>query len=266
MKQIFLVILFSTMLFSAQKQIILGSYMEERNAIDGVQKLEANIEDSDKLSWLKKKGVIEAKYKRVGKYFVVYLMPTGDKNQLFRAYNGVERYYKDAYVVDYQPSTEESDTKVSRVEEPVNTTQTNEEEMVVLKTVVKEEVQKVETEVEIIEDENEYASDLDMQKIKNEIEIIDEEAYETQQSQELQKEVIAMEEAQLVDEPKVSKEKITKKVAKVTNIETKETTKESNYFLEILLVFLVLLGVGYIIYKNKRKKGEELQEIQLEEK
>jgi len=273
MKQIFLVLLFSTMLFSAQKQIILGSYTQERNAVEGVQKLEGYIEDSDKLSWLKKNGAIEAKYKKIGKYFVVYLMPIGGKRELFRAYNGVKRYYNDAYAIEYSPDTGMSKIDMSSIEEPSNKTQASEEEMVVLEDnsqvaeVMAKEIQQVETKVEVVEDEDEYASDEYLQKIKNEIQIIDEEADESEESQE---EIIAIEEeAQLVDEPEITKVKESVKVVETKKIKTKEMVKENNYFLEIILVILVIIGVGYIVYKNRRKNDEEkqeIQEIQLDEK
>ncbi|WP_455755547.1 hypothetical protein [Sulfurimonas sp.] len=289
MKKIFLVVLFSTMLFAGQKQIILGSYLEEKNAVDGVEKLKEHIEDSDKLSWLKKIGAIEAKYKKVGKYFVVYLMPE-DRKQLFRAYAGVKRYYNDAYAIEYSASGASSKIDMSgsekeeiAVSEKIE--ENNEEEMVVLEdniagmsAAAEEKVQKIEKQIETIENENEYASDEDMQKMQADMEIIDEEAYAA-----AKKDVASLkEDIEIIEDSEAQKmEEIAEDVEplKVESTKLKEEVKEkveptmlekaNNYLLEILLVILVIIAVIYIIYKNRRKNDEEKQEIQeikLEEK
>jgi len=260
MKQIFLVVLLSTILFSAPRQIILGSYTEEKNAIEGVQKLQEHIEDSDKLSWLKKTNVIEANYKKVGKYFVVYLLPKGNKNQVFRAYNALERYYEDAYVIEYAPEVGAMQKiKVTdRVEviEDITVTKKSQEK---IEIIVDEEEEIVTLDIPnetVIKDDpsnDEYASDEDMLKISAELKKLEEEVN-------FPKEKVIVVKDTIKETKKVAKVTPKKEPVKITKIQ--EEVSQNNYFLEILLVILVLIGVVYIIYKNRHKKEEkELQEI-----
>ncbi len=111
MKHILLIILLSTMLFSAQKQIILGSFLHINNALNDLKRLESYIENDDKLKKLVKINSIRSEFVTVGKYHVVAMSPIDSYVQLLRTLKALEKYYDDAYVLDYPLKVEMLESK-----------------------------------------------------------------------------------------------------------------------------------------------------------
>ncbi|MFT5835513.1 MAG: hypothetical protein ACI9RG_000406 [Sulfurimonas sp.] len=100
MKLIFLVIILTTMLFSSQKQIIVGSFLQENNALNALVRLNSQILSDDKLSKLINKNSIEVELKKMGEYNAISLSPFNSYVQLLRTLRALEKHYGDAYVLD----------------------------------------------------------------------------------------------------------------------------------------------------------------------
>ncbi|WP_294964730.1 hypothetical protein [Sulfurimonas sp.] len=100
MKLIFLVTILTTMLFSSQKQIIVGSFLQENNALNALVRLNSQILSDDKLSKLINKNSIEVEFKKMGQYNAISLSPFSNYVQLLRTLRALERHYGDAYVLD----------------------------------------------------------------------------------------------------------------------------------------------------------------------
>jgi hypothetical protein len=100
MKSILLLFMLMTMLFSNEKQIIVGSFLQENNALNSLIKLNNNILGDDKLSTLVNKNSIEVELKKLGEYHAISLSPFTSYVQLLRTLKALESYYDDAYVLD----------------------------------------------------------------------------------------------------------------------------------------------------------------------
>ncbi|EDZ63596.1 hypothetical protein SMGD1_1074 [Sulfurimonas gotlandica GD1] len=100
MKSIFLIIMLAITLFSSEKQIIVGSFLHEKNALNSLVKLNNNILNDDKLSTLINKNSIEVELKKIGEYHAISLSPFTSYVQLLRTLRALESYYNDAYVLD----------------------------------------------------------------------------------------------------------------------------------------------------------------------
>lgn len=100
MKSILLLLMFATMLFSNEKQIIVGSFLKEKNALNSLVKLNRHILEDKKLSGLIDKNSIEVELKKIGVYNAISLSPFTSYVQLLRTLRALESYYDDAYVLD----------------------------------------------------------------------------------------------------------------------------------------------------------------------
>lgn len=100
MKLIFLMIMLTTMLFSSEKQIIVGSFLQEKYALNSLVKLNKHILSDDKLAGLINKNSIEVELKKIGQYHTISLYPFNSYVQLLRTLRALEVYYDDAYVLD----------------------------------------------------------------------------------------------------------------------------------------------------------------------
>jgi len=90
----------ATALFSSEKQIIVGSFIQENYASNSVRRLNSFIENDEKLAALIKKNDIEVKLKVIGEYNTVSLSPFNSYVQLLRTLRELAKYYDDAYVLD----------------------------------------------------------------------------------------------------------------------------------------------------------------------
>ena len=145
MKHLLLTILLSTMLFSAQKQIILGSFLHIDNALNDLKRLEGYIASDDTLTKLVKTNSIRSEFATVGKYHVVAMSPIDDYVQLLRTLKALENYYDDAYVLDYplradmlEPKPKPVEAKVQPVKEVKKTVEIPKKKVAVKKIIIPE--------------------------------------------------------------------------------------------------------------------------------
>ena len=100
MKSILLILMLTTILLSSEKQIIVGSYLEEKNALNALVRLESHTRTDTKLSKLINLNSIEVELKKMGDYHAISLFPFTNYVQLLRTLKSLKSYYPDAYVLD----------------------------------------------------------------------------------------------------------------------------------------------------------------------
>ncbi|MDA3908493.1 MAG: hypothetical protein PF437_05350 [Sulfurimonas sp.] len=195
MKSILLIMMLATMLFSSEKQIIVGSFLQENYALNDLVKLNNYILSDDKLSKLINKNSIEVELKKIGKYHAISLSPFNSYVQLLRTLKALETYYDDAYVLE------------------------NEQEVKITQAVTKVEVQEIPPPAIV---KTEKPKETKILKAK----------YDDSVGVQTDKQVKAV---QIYEEVK------------------------KDYTLEIVLALLVLLGVGYIILKTRKRIKKDME-------
>jgi len=100
MKHLLLVALLSIMVFAADKQIIIGSYLQGYNAVNESEKLNEYIKNDEKLQNLIKINSLHVESKKIENYYVVSIFVLSDYVQLLRTLESLQVYYPDAYVLD----------------------------------------------------------------------------------------------------------------------------------------------------------------------
>ena len=169
MKSILLVLMLATMLFSSEKQIIVGSYLQEQNALNALVRLNSQTLSDNKLSNLININSTEIEIKSIGEYQVIALSPFTDYVQLLRTLRALEPYYADAYVLDQGQKL-----NMVQVETKVATEKIIEKVVEKIVPLMKEKIQepkkveKVKTYIEPINSEkyaDEYEEDFSMEII-----------------------------------------------------------------------------------------------------
>lgn len=117
MKSIFLILVLSSLLFSMQKQIIVGSYLHKKYAMKDFAKLNNYVIQDKKLLDLVKKNSVNLKLKMIGQYNVLSLLPYTNYVQLLRTLKELEKYYDDAYVLDLHTQTP---PQIKQKDEPID--------------------------------------------------------------------------------------------------------------------------------------------------
>lgn len=192
MKSILLLLMLTTMLFSNEKQIIVGSFLQEKNALNSLVKLNNHILRDDKLSALINKNSVEVKLKKIGEYHAASLSPFTSYVQLLRTLRALESYYDDAYVLDNGQKI-----TISQVE---------------AKKVVEEKTSPV-------KEKSEKSKEAKKKEVKND-------------------------------------DSVGVKTHAQIKAPVKHIEEEKDYTLEIVLALLVLLGVGYIIFKTSKQRKD----------
>lgn len=100
MKLIFLITILATILFSNERQIIVGSFLKENNALNDLVRLNNHILSDNKLANLININSIEVELKKIEQYNVISLSPFNNYVQLLRTLKALEPYYNDAYVLE----------------------------------------------------------------------------------------------------------------------------------------------------------------------
>lgn len=164
MKSIFLIIVLAITLFASEKQIIVGSFLEEKNALNSLVKLNNNILSDAKLSTLIDKNSIEVRVKKIGEYNAISLSPFTSYVQLLRTLKALESYYSDAYVLDNATNEkiakEVIEEKIAAIEEQI---QEIEKTKVIPKTVEAVEVkihQKIDPISTQVEEQTDYTLEI----------------------------------------------------------------------------------------------------------
>lgn len=102
MKLIFMMVMLATMLFSQQqKQIILGSFSIERNALFYSVEVQKNVDTDAQLKRLIDKYSLKVEYKKVGPYNVVSICAFDDNPSLFETIAVVKKHYPTAYAIRF---------------------------------------------------------------------------------------------------------------------------------------------------------------------
>ena len=101
MRYILWLLLFSTLLFSDQKQIVFGCYLNKSNAIKEVSRLKSVIQNDDSLTKISLKNNLVIKMKDIDGYNVVTLGHFEHYPQLFLTMDILKKYYKELYALDY---------------------------------------------------------------------------------------------------------------------------------------------------------------------
>ncbi len=136
MKHILIFILLTSAIFATPKQIIVGSYTYEKNALNALTDLSLLIENDDALRYLIEKNSLKSEAKKIKEYYAVSVLPLSNYVQLLRTLKRLKEYYPDAYVVEIPK-------KLPSISEPELTKKSEEEVIVVNKVEVVETVAPV---------------------------------------------------------------------------------------------------------------------------
>ena len=101
MRYILCLLLVSTLLFSDQKQIVFGCYLNKSNAQKEVLKLKSIMTNDESLSKISLKNNLVVKMKDIDGYNVVTLSHFDHYPQLFLTIDILKKYYKNMYALDY---------------------------------------------------------------------------------------------------------------------------------------------------------------------
>jgi hypothetical protein len=108
MKYMVLMILLSTLLFSYEKYIIVGSYKKSVNAVDALKKLkELSVSDTE-LKDLIEKNSLKIVSKKIREYEVVTLQALNNDVKLQETLKVLKKYYDGAYVIYYKQKKEKA--------------------------------------------------------------------------------------------------------------------------------------------------------------
>jgi hypothetical protein len=142
--------MFTTVLFANEKQIIVGSFVQDNYASNALVRLNTRILNDEKLSKLVDKNMLKTQIKKMGPYNAVSISTFTSYVQLLRTLKALEKYYDDAYVLDDGVKLEIDEVIVKKeiedkilapLKEEVKTQEAKEPEVVekVVKKVVAEE-------------------------------------------------------------------------------------------------------------------------------
>ena len=232
MKFFIMLMMLSTMLFSGQKQIILGSYSVKSNGERALKTFENQIENDTQLQGFMKDNSLRTINTQISGYTVVSLNAFDSYRDLLRTMRALKAYYADAYVLQYPTKNILLAESFEYVEE---------------KAQIEEDAGLAEDEAKRIE----LKKLLEMDAI-NENEAKQTEELETEDKSEALKEEIAT----FIEEPEVE----------VPLLEEEVLEEESSFFEEymlyiIALALLVLIAAGFIAVKiensNVNKKRRE---------
>jgi len=245
MKLLVMVVLFSSMLFGMQKQIILGSYASQSNGFNAVKKAQEQIDNDEKLKTIMKNNSAKVMATQVSDFTVVSVNVFETYSDLLPAMKAFQTYYKDAFSLNY----------------PTKGFLEKENFQMIVKKAKKEEVAVKEAKAVAEVETEEVVKEKETTATKKEVGIVEK----------LLLAQAAMLEKEMLNEQK--KEVVVNKVQNVeeyeedysspqvlertyTVIEDENSLSQLNYNILIGLVLLVLLIAGGIIYTKVINKVE----------
>lgn len=262
MKLLFLILLLTTMLFSQQRQIILGCYINEENAQKEIEKLNELMVSDSKLKKLVERDSLKGELKKVGDYNVITLSHFDTYGQLFLGIDILKAIYDDAYVLDYPFTKKIISEKFIAPKEEVVVLEAKEkktEDEIVIKdepVVEEEEVITEEVEKEVIPKVEEVVKAepiVEAEVIKEPVKI--EKAPEKVVIEEPQIELIKK------IKPKVKPQDLIKNEPLYEEeVVTKEVVEENNYMIYGLVIVVVLLLIAMGLFLYTRGQKEEVNE------
>ena len=227
MKFLYIIFFCSSLLFSMQKQIILGTYTVESNGLAAVKIVKQQISNDKKLRTIMKKNSLQVMHTTVNNYTVVSVNIFTSYLDLLSTMEELKKYYGDAFVLPYP-------TKGFLNKESIGELKEKAQKELKLQEQMSEEKMSEET----VRDEKSQEKE-ELQRKKLEVFYSKQRQREEQRLRKLEKKRILM-----------------KKSVQVSSVESTSFSIK-NYYLLGALAFLVLLTGGVIIYKKIFKISEE---------
>ena len=247
MKFFIMLVMLSTMLFSGQKQIILGSYSVKSNGERALKSFNNQIENDIQLQDFMKDYSLRTINTEISGYTVVSLNAFNSYKELLNAMKALKVYYGDAYVLKYPTKN----IRLSESFEDISKKAKMEEETALAKEAsLAEQAQLAEDEAKRIELkkllEMDSMNENETDQIENEVSV---EAVEVVEET-VQEEIPALEEKVIEEESsqeEVSQEEVSNPMEK--------------YMLYIIaLVLLALIAAGFTVVKIANAKSSKSQE------
>ena len=262
MKLLFLILLLTTMLFSQQRQIILGCYINEENAQKEIEKLNELMVSDSKLKKLVERDSLKGELKKVGDYNVITLSHFDTYGQLFLGIDILKAIYDDAYVLDYPFTKKIISEKFIAPKEEVVVLEAKEEKTED-EIVIKDE--PVVEEEEVITEEVEKEVILKVEEVVKAEPIVEAEVIKEPVKIEKAPEKVVIEEPQIElikkIKPKVKPQDLIKdEPLYEEEVVTKEVVEENNYMIYGLVIVVVLLLIAISLFLYTRSKKEEINE------
>lgn len=242
MKFFIMLVMLSTMLFSWQKQIILGSYSVKSNGERALKTLNNQIENDKQLQGFMKEHSLRTINTQISGYTVVSLNVFNSYTELLNTMNVLKVYYSDAFVIKYPTknirlgeSLEDIAKKAKMEEEAALAEQAQEAE---------DEAKRVELKklLEIDAMNEEETNQIEAEALKEDsVEAV---AVAEETVQETLEEIPAVEE---------------EAVAEIPQEETSNPMEEYMLYI-IALVLLVLIAAGFIVANMANAKSSKSQE------
>ena len=269
MKQLLLIFLLSTVLFSAQKEIVLGCYLEHKYAVDELAKLNKRLVTDKNLIKVVEVNSLEAKLTSSEGYNVLVLAPFNNKNQMFLSVHLLKKYYKDLYVLDYPSATKKvkpTPVKVLKKQAVIEKEEIVSDDIESLFAEVPEQI-SAQAKVEVKEKPVKEIKLAEKAKVVTTPNKVESKKVEPKQSKPAPititkvevkekpvKEIKLAEKAKVVTTPnKVESKKVEPKQSKPAPITITEDSDDEDYYTEYMLALfalLVLIGIGYLIKRE----------------
>ncbi len=228
MKAILILLFLNFLLFANQKQIVLSSYSNTKNANTAKNSVNHYINKDKKLKKIFTKYSLKVKYKKHGKYFRVVVEPFNSSNVLKLVVKKLRIKFKDAYILNIAEKKAVKQIRKKPIHKKVvKQIRKKTIQKKVIKPIQKKPIQKK----KIVSKK---------QNVKHKTE-----------------EKIIINNKILTDEPDISQIKVSKTVSK-ENIGIKPTTTIDNqYIYLIIIIFIVFMIAIYFLSKKSKYKNSD---------
>ena len=242
MKFFIMLIMLSTMLFSWQKQIILGSYSVKSNGERALKTLNNQIENDKQLQGFMKEHSLRTINTQISGYTVVSLNVFNSYTELLNTMNVLKVYYSDAFVIKYP-------TKNIRLGES-------------LEDIAKKA--KMEEEAALAEQAQEAEDEAKRVELKKLLEI---DAMNEEETNQIEAEALKEDSVEAVAVAEETVQETLEEIPAVEEEAVEEISQEETsnpmeeYMLYIIaLVLLVLIAAGFIVANMANAKSSKSQE------
>ena len=242
MKFFIMLIMLSTMLFSWQKQIILGSYSVKSNGERALKTLNNQIENDKQLQGFMKEHSLRTINTQISGYTVVSLNVFNSYTELLNTMNVLKVYYSDAFVIKYP-------TKNIRLGES-------------LEDIAKKA--KMEEEAALAEQAQEAEDEAKRVELKKLLEI---DAMNEEETNQIEAEALKEDSVEAVAVAEETVQETLEEIPAVEEEAVEEISQEETsnpmeeYMLYIIaLVLLVLIAAGFIVANMAKAKSSKSQE------
>ena len=242
MKFFIMLIMLSTMLFSWQKQIILGSYSVKSNGERALKTLNNQIENDKQLQGFMKEHSLRTINTQISGYTVVSLNVFNSYTELLNTMNVLKVYYSDAFVIKYP-------TKNIRLGES-------------LEDIAKKA--KMEEEAALAEQAQEAEDEAKRVELKKLLEI---DAMNEEETNQIEAEALKEDSVEAVAVAEETVQETLEEIPAVEEEAVEEISQEETsnpmeeYMLYIIaLVLLALIAAGFTVVKIANAKSSKSQE------